>query len=574
MRWTQTHIPTLRQTPAEAEIASHRLMLRAGFIRKLSAGTYSYLPLGHRSLLKVIQIIREEMNRTGALEVLMPAIQPAELWRKSGRYNIMGPELIRFKDRHGKDVVLGPTHEEIITSLVAGELRSYRDLPKNLYQIQTKFRDEPRPRFGVIRSSEFIMKDAYSFHRDAASLDAAYRVMYDTYKRIFDRCGLQTIPVEAETGMIGGKGSHEFMVLAATGEDTVVTCSGCSYAASKGRAAVGPLNGSPAASSGEKPKVVDTPGVSSVEKVSAFLKVQPARLIKTILFLADGKPVAALVRGDHEVNELKVKEAVSASEIRLADPQVIEQTTGAPVGFSGPIGLKNVKIIADHVVMTTGGAVVGANQPDRHIINVTPGRDFTADQVADIRYPQEGDICPKCAKPLQLLPAIEVGHVFKLGTKYSEPMGATFLDEDGKEKPFIMGCYGIGVTRILAAVAETHNDRAGLQWPVSIAPYTVDIIPINMAYQSAVKAAGDLYEQAMRAGLEAILDDREVSGGVKLKDADLIGFPYRIVLSEKTLQQSSAEVKRRPESQASLIQLDKLIPVLQKEIAAASQKAS
>ncbi len=423
MRWSQTHVPTLRETPAEAEVASHRLMLRAGLIRKLSAGTYSYLPFGMRSLLKVVQIIREEMNRAGGLEILMPALQPAELWKKSGRYGIMGPELIRFKDRHGKEVMLGPTHEEVITNLVAGELRSYRDLPKTLYQIQTKFRDEPRPRFGVIRSSEFLMKDAYSFHRSAESLSETYQVMYETYKRIFSRCGLDTVPVEADSGTIGGDASHEFMVLASCGEDMVVRCKACGYAASKDKAGVA----------------------------------------------------------------------------------------------------------------------------------------------------KSGDPCPKCGKPVELLAAIEVGHVFQLGTKYSAAMEATFLDEDGKQKPFIMGCYGIGVTRILAAVVETHNDAAGIQWPVSIAPYSVGIVPINLAEGATQQAAEGLYRQLQEAGIEVIFDDREVSGGVKLKDADLVGFPIRIVLSEKTLQSSSAELKRRAEPASTLIKISDLVPLLKKELA---QKAS
>jgi len=417
MRWSQSYIPTLRETPTEAEIVSHRLMLRAGLIRKVSAGTYDYLPLGMRSLLKVIAIIREEMNKAGALEVLLPALQPAELWKKSGRYEIMGPEMIRFKDRHGKEMVLGPTHEEVITQLVTGELRSYRDLPKTLYQIQTKFRDEPRPRFGIIRSCEFLMKDAYSFDRDAKGLDAIYQRMYEAYKRIFDRCDLETIPVEADTGFIGGSDSHEFMVPSPSGEDAVVRCTACSYAASE----------------------------------------------------------------------------------------------------------------------------------EKHRKNLGEGA-----QVKD------GDPCPKCRKPLRLLAAIEVGHVFKLGTKYSTSMNATFLDEDGKQKPFVMGCYGIGVTRILAAVIETNHDEAGIQWPISIAPYTVVIVPINLAEPATRTAAENLYAALAEAGIQVLFDDREVSGGVKMKDADLVGFPIRILLSEKTLQQSSVELKLRSQPQSSLVRLSEI----------------
>ena len=417
MRWSQAHIPTLRETPTEAEIASHRLMLRAGLIRKLSSGIYSYLPLGHRSLLKVIEVIREEMNGTGAQEVLLPALQPAELWKRSVRYEIMGPEMIRFKDRHGKEMVLGPTHEEVITQLVMGELRSYRDLPKTLYQIQVKFRDEPRPRFGVIRSSEFIMKDAYSFDRDVAGMKKNYQAMYEAYKRIFARCGLEALPVEAETGVMGGDDSHEFMVPAKSGEDAVVRCSSCPYAASLEKAKKG-----------------------------------------------------------------------------------------------------------------------------------------------------SGDPCPKCGKPLQLLNAIEVGHIFQLGTKYSTGLGANFVDEDGKEKPFVMGCYGIGVTRILAAVIETHCDEAGIRWPLSIAPFQVAIVPINLAHEATRKAAEELYEELRREGISVILDDREVSGGVKMKDADLIGFPIRILLSEKTLQQSAVEFKLRTEAQAAIVKRSQLLSTLKKHL--------
>lgn len=415
MRWSLAYIPTLRETPSEAEVASHRLMLRAGLMRKLSAGTYSYLPLGIRVLQKVTRIVREEMTRSGALEVLLPALQPADLWKQSGRYEKMGAEMVRFKDRHGKEMVLGPTHEEVITQLVSGELRSYRDLPKTLYQIQTKFRDEQRPRFGVIRSCEFLMKDAYSFDRDEAGLAVNYQRMYDAYSRIFERCGLETVPVEADTGVMGGDDSHEFMVMAANGEDAVARCSACSYAASKDRAAKG-----------------------------------------------------------------------------------------------------------------------------------------------------EGDPCPRCEKPLKLLPAIEVGHIFKLGTKYSASMGATFLDEDGKQKPFIMGCYGIGVSRIVPAVIETHYDAAGIQWPVSLAPYLAVVIPINPDDEAAREAAEMLHRELLEAGLEVLLDDREVSGGVKMKDADLIGFPIRIVLSSKTLQKSSVEVKIRTESESTLIKPSEVIPLLKK----------
>ncbi len=566
MRWSMCHIPTLRETPAEAEIASHRLMLRAGLIRKLSSGTYSYLPLGHRVLLKVIQIIREEMTRAGALEVLLPALQPAELWKRSGRYQQMGPELIRFKDRHGKERVLGATHEEVITDLVAGEIRSYKDLPKTLYQIQTKFRDEPRPRFGVIRSSEFLMKDAYSFDQDEDGLSVSYERMYDTYQRIFARMGLDAIPVEAETGIMGGEDSHEFMVLADNGEDTLVRCTACDYAASKERAAIGTpiVHRATALEDPRALETIDTPGIFSVEKVSRLLKVQPRRLLKTLIYLADGQPVAALVRGDQEVNESKVRKIVQAKQLEMADAQAIERITGAPVGFSGPVGLKEVKLLVDPAVMSCVNAIAGANVKDKHLKNVNPGRDFKADRVVDIRYPTDGDPCSNCGKVLELLPCIEVGHIFKLGTKYTASLEADFLDEDGKQKSLIMGCYGIGVSRILPAVIEANDDPNGIRWPVSIAPYKAVVLPLNMADTNVRDAAEALYQELVEAGVEVLLDDREVSGGVKMKDADLIGYPVRILLSAKTLQKSSAEFKRRVDDTPTLVNLTESATFLKK----------
>jgi len=566
MRWSLCHIPTLRETPAEAEIASHRLMLRAGLIRKLSSGTYSYLPLGHRVLLKVIQIIREEMTRAGALEVLLPALQPAELWKRSGRYQQMGPELIRFKDRHGKERVLGATHEEVITDLVAGEIRSYKDLPKTLFQIQTKFRDEPRPRFGVIRSSEFLMKDAYSFDQDKDGLSVSYERMYDAYQRIFARMGLDAIPVEAETGIMGGEDSHEFMVLADNGEDTLVRCTACDYAASKDKVAIGTpiVHRSTATEDPRALETIDTPAVFSVEKVSRLLKVQPRRLLKTLIYLADGQPVAALVRGDHEVNESKVRRIVQAKQLEMADAQAIERITGAPVGFSGPVGLKEVKLLVDPAVMSCVNAIAGANVKDKHLKNVNPGRDFKADRVVDIRYPVDGDPCSNCGKALELLPCIEVGHIFKLGTKYTASFEADFLDEDGKQKSLIMGCYGIGVSRILPAVIEANDDPNGIRWPVSIAPYKAVVLPLNMADTNIRDAAEALYQELVEAGVEVLLDDREVSGGVKMKDADLIGYPVRILLSAKTLQKSSAEFKRRVDDTPTLVNLTESVAFLKK----------
>lgn len=567
MRWSLTHIPTLRATPAEAQIVSHRLMLRAGLVRKLSAGTYSYLPLGMRVLLKVIRLIREEMVRAGALEVLLPALQPAELWKRSGRDAQMGPEMIRFRDRHGKERVLGPTHEEVITTLVSGQLRSYKDLPKILFQIQTKFRDEQRPRFGVIRSSEFLMKDAYSFDRSDEGLTVSYERMYDAYRRIFTRCGLATVAVEAETGVMGGEDSHEFMVLAENGEDQLVRCEGCGYAASRARAGVGPpiVRADPTRAVALKPlQGVETPGVSSVEKVSRFLKTIPQQLIKTLIYLADGQPVAALVRGDHELNEGKLARLLKAGSLRMADAKTVQTLTRAPVGFSGPVGLTGVRLIADPSVMSLVNAVTGANQPEKHLVNVNAGRDFNPDRVADIRYPVNGDPCPRCGKRLAIFSAIEVGHIFKLGTKYSASMEATFLDEDGKLKPFVMGCYGIGVSRILPAIIETHHDEAGIAWPASVAPYQAVLVPINIADPQTRDAAERFYQEIQRAGVEALLDDREVSGGVKMKDADLIGFPIRILFSDKTLQQESVEIKIRTEQKPTLVKLSEAVGYVKK----------
>jgi prolyl-tRNA synthetase len=561
MRWSLSYIPTLRETPTDAEIPSHRLMLRAGLIRKLSAGTYSYLPLGFRSLLKVIRIVREEMTHAGALEVLLPALQPAELWRRSGRLFQMGPEMIRFHDRHGKEMVLGPTHEEVITALVAGELRSYRDLPKTLYQIQSKFRDEPRPRFGVIRSCEFIMKDAYSFDRDETGMKVSYQRMYDAYLKIFERCGLPVAVVEADTGVMGGQESHEFMVAASNGEDRMVRCSACSYAASEDRAEVGPpvVHLRQTAQPLHPIQVVDTPGVSSVEKVSQLLRVDPTQLIKTLLYQYQTgvstpmQVVAVLVRGDHEVNEAKLRRLLNASLLQMADPATIQRVTKAPVGFTGPVGLEGVSIVADPWAMHVTNAVTGANRPDQHLIGVNPGRDFVPTTVSDVRYAVDGDPCPKCRQPLNILPAIEVGHIFQLGTKYSVALDATFLDEDGKQKPFVMGCYGIGITRLLAAVVETHSDEAGIRWPWSLAPYAAVILPINSDNPALRQAAEALYQQMLASGIEVLLDDRLVSGGVKLKDADLVGFPARLLVSEKTLEKGSVELKLRTESKATLL---------------------
>ena len=551
MRWSKAFIPTLKETPAEAEIASHQLMLRAGLIRKLSAGAYTYLPLGLRSLLKTIQIIREEMNATGAQEILMPAIQPAELWEESGRMKDYGPLLMQFKDRAGRHTVLGPTHEEVVTDLVRNHISSYRQLPLILYQIQTKFRDEMRPRFGVLRSREFLMKDAYSFDVDLEGLNRSYEAMYRAYCRIFERCGLDFVVVEAESGPIGGDVSHEFMVPSDAGEDVLLQCSSCSYAANAERAEVGltqsleqALRGPATATEVPPMQNVETPGRTTIEQVSAFLKCEPQQMIKTLIYLADGKPVAVLIRGDHEANEAKIRRALGVGELVLADPETIERVTGAPVGFAGPVGLK-CKIVADRAIATVRDGVTGANEVDAHLIHVVPGRDFPWPEFHDLRVAIDGDPCPRCGQPLRQRRGIEVGHVFKLGTKYSEALGAYFLDAQEQRRPVIMGCYGIGVNRILAARIETHHDESGIVWSTTIAPFRVLVLPLAMQKEEIVRTAEQLYEELRRRDVDVILDDRDARAGFKFKDADLIGFPLRVAVGERGLKEGVVELKWR-----------------------------
>ena len=542
MRTSQTLIPTLREDPGEAETVSHRLMLRAGMIRKVAAGIYTYLPLGLRVLRKIEAIVREEMNRAGAQEVLMPIASPAELWKETGRWDFYGKELFRFKDRHERDFCLGPTHEEVITDLIRREVRSYRQLPLNCYQIQTKFRDEIRPRFGLMRGREFIMKDAYSFDRDEASAKTSYQKMYDAYSRIFTRCGLTFRAVEADTGLIGGTSSHEFMVLADTGEETIVYAEGGTYAANVERAEVAP----PAAASSATPlplRKVQTPGARSVEEVTAFLKVRPAQLVKTLLYQTPGDLVAVLVRGDHEVNEVKVKKLLGVTALELADPAKAAAVTGAPVGFAGPIGLK-LRILADQAVKALRNVVVGANEANAHYMDANWERDFTVEQFADLRNAQAGDPSPKGDGTLRIARGIEVGHVFMLGTKYSQAMGAMFLDPEGKECQAVMGCYGIGVSRVAAAAIEQHHDAKGIHWPAPIAPFHVHLLPLSQS--AAVSATVQtLYERLSQAGIEVLWDDRDERAGVKFNDADLIGAPYQLVIGEKGLAQGTIELKER-----------------------------
>ncbi len=570
MRWTQSLIPTLKETPQDAEAASHILMVRGGFIRKLTAGAYSYLPLGVRVLEKITGIIREEMNKKGTQEVLLPAIQPPELWKQTGRYDLLGEVLIKFIDRHKKECVLGPTHEEVVTYLVANEVRSYKQLPLILYQIQTKFRDEPRPRFGILRSKEFIMKDAYSFDMNPESLDKSYKKMYEAYCNIFSRCGLNYIPVEADPGFMGGDISHEFMVPSEIGEDIIVVCASCGYAASREAAAVKD-RGQRTEDREQKEKLgpikeVHTPGVTTIEKVSALLKVAPENMVKTLIYKADGKTVAVLIRGDHEANEAKLKRYLKCELLELADEKTIQAVTGAPLGFSGPVGLKGVRVIADHAVLGLANFVTGANKKDYHLINVNidrparrSGGDFKIEEWADLRYITEKDNCPKCGKPIQVKLAIEVGHTFKLGTKYSKALGATYLDEKGKENPMIMGCYGIGVNRIAASAIEQNNDKDGIIWPVSIAPFQAVVIPVNSADKAIMGFAEEIYGLLQKGQVEAILDDRDERAGIKFKDADLIGFPYQVIVSDRHIKDRKVEIKERETGNRVVVPSDDIL---------------
>ncbi|MBI2914905.1 MAG: proline--tRNA ligase [Firmicutes bacterium] len=635
MRMSMVFCPTLREAPAEAEIPSHRLMLRAGLMRKVSSGVYTLLPLGARVLRKVMTIVREEMDRVGSQELLLPILQPAELWYQTGRWEDYGEEMFKLKDRHDRQFCLGPTHEEIITTLVSSEVRSHRQLPLLLYQIQNKYRDEIRPRFGVMRGREFIMKDLYSFDRDEEGLEESYRKMYRAYTRVFARSGLATKPVLADPGAIGGTTTHEFMVLAESGEAAILHCSACGYAANVERAecaeaqtaeGVGshedeaddarpghsPLvreggNGTgegeagdtvPAGPSGPgSPGVgtagrtyageeevdngssigvdgpdeppdgctlaplapVSTPAVKTVEQLSAFLACPKQRILKTLFYLADGRMIAALVRGDDELNEIKLARAIGVSKVVLADDRAVEQKTGFPIGFVGPVGLRDVTLVADRRVAQPANLVAGANRPDTHLLNVNAGRDYRPDIVADVRVVRSGDLCPECRSSLAEARGIEVGQVFKLGTKYSKVLGATYLDQDGKEQLIVMGCYGIGVTRTMAAVIEQHYDENGIRWPMSVAPFQVVIVPANSRDDAQAGVARELYDQLNRAGIEVILDDRDERAGVKFKDADLIGFPVRVTVGSKVKEHGLVDVRLRRTGEETAVRRDDVV---------------
>jgi prolyl-tRNA synthetase len=555
MRYSQYLLTTLKEIPSEAEVPSHQLMLRAGMIRKLASGIYSYLPFGLRAIRKVEAIVREEMNRAGAIEVLLPFVQPAELWQESHRWEEYGGELARLKDRHNRDCCLGPTHEEVITDIARKEIRSYRQMPLNLYQIQTKFRDEVRPRFGIMRAREFIMKDAYSFDVDAKGNDESYQKMVEAYTRIFTRCGLRFRAVEADTGLIGGSYSHEFMVLAETGEETIVSCTRCSYAANIEKAEFRrPLKEEHAPDKGiQKPiQKVLTPEKRTVEEVTEFLKVSPRDLIKTLIFESDNGCFAALVRGDHEISEKKLRPLWGSESIQLASEETVEKITHAPKGFAGPIGL-SIPILADLDIQEMVNFVTGANEKDTHLIHVNTGRDFQVSQFVDIRTFSPGDHCPRCGEETRLDRGIEVGQTFKLGTKYSKAMGATFLDEQGREREIIMGCYGIGVGRTVAAVIEQSYDQNGIIFPMPVAPFQVLILPINIKMDLLKETAERLYQTLLQNQIEVLYDDREETPGVKFKDADLIGIPLRITLGEKNLKKGLVEIKKRRTGEVLLI---------------------
>ena len=544
MRWSKYYIPTLKEAPSDAEVVSHKLLIRAGLIRRLTAGIYNYLPYGWRTIKKVEDIVREEMDKAGALECRMPSVQPGDLWKESGRWEDYGKELLRFKDRHERDYCLGPTHEEVITDLVRGEIRSYRQMPVNLYQIQTKFRDEIRPRFGLMRGREFIMKDAYSFDKSDEEANVSYRKMYQAYMAIFTRLGLKFRAVEADSGSIGGSMSHEFAVLAETGEDTIIACSKCEYAANIERAA----GTKPVQSDWPTPEAyseVFTPGQHTVEEVSTFLEVTPQEIVKTILVDVDGKPVAALVRGDRELNDVKVKNYFNAVNVELATPEQVETWTGAPVGFAGPVNLKDITIIADYELSAHEGWVTGANKAETHFINVSLERDAIIESFVDLRVINAGDECPECGSVVTAAKGIEVGHVFKLGDKYSKALNATFVHEDGTEEPIFMGCYGIGVTRIVAASIEQNNDANGIIFPPALAPFQVLLMVLDPEDTEVKEQANAIYDYCESAGIEVLMDDRDERPGVKFNDGDLIGIPMQLILGKRGADKGIIETKDR-----------------------------
>jgi len=548
-------VGTLREVPAEAEIESHKLMLRAGLMRKMAAGIYNYMPLGLKVIENVKNIVREEMNNAGAQEFLASALIPAELWQESGRWDAYGAEMFRLKDRHNRDFCLGPTHEEVFTDIVRNEIKSYKQLPLNLYQIQTKYRDERRPRFGVMRSREFIMKDGYSFDKDQEGLDLAYEKMRKAYVNIFNRCGLDAKAVAADSGAIGGSGSAEFMVKSEVGEDDVVFCTACDYAANIEKAPSTPEHG-------EKEELmevekVETPAVKSIEDLAKFFECSPKKIAKTLIFQADDNVVAVVLRGDREANEVKIANAIGeVIELEMASEEAVKEATGAAVGFAGPMGIKVDMLLVDQEVANMYNFIIGANETDMHLKNVNYGRDFEG-IVGDFRNVTIGEKCPECGKEITISRGTEVGHIFKLGTKYSESMGATFIDEDGKAKPFIMGCYGIGVTRTVASIIEQHNDENGIIWPLEVAPYHVSVIPANVKNEEQATKAEEIYNELRKMGVEALLDDRKERAGVKFKDSELMGIPMRITVG-KMIGEGQVEFKLRNGGEVETLSIEEV----------------
>lgn len=559
MRFSKSFIKTLKETPKEAETASHKLLLRASMIKKLTSGVYTYLPLGYKALKKVENIVREEMDRAGAQEILMPVLQPAELWKESGRWEVMGPLMMKLQDRNKRDFVLGPTHEEVITDLIRNEISSYKSLPLNLYQIQTKFRDEIRPRFGLMRGREFVMKDAYSFHTSQESLDEEFLNMRDAYSRIFSRCGLKFRPVEADSGAIGGSGSQEFHVLAESGEDEIIYCDSCEYAANV-ETATSKVEPAPVEEL-KAAELIDTPNVSKIDDIVNYLNIPYSKTVKAMMYrdMGTDQVYMVLMRGDYEVNETKLRNVINAVDVTLlTDEELVKH--GLIKGFIGPYGieLKDIKIIADEEVTKINNHTAGGNKLDTHYINVNYGRDYTADIVADVKTVKPGETCPRCGGKLHSARGIEVGHIFKLGTKYSQALNATYLDDKGESKVMIMGCYGIGVSRTLASAIEQNNDEFGIIWPSALAPYVVDVIPANIKNEDQVKVAEEIYNALLTDGIDSMIDDRDERPGFKFKDADLIGFPFKVV-SGKKAGEGIVELKIRRTGETLEVSKDEVV---------------
>ena len=561
MKISRYILPTMKDNPADAVVISHRLMMRAGLVRKESAGTYVYLPLGVRVLHKIISIIKEEMDRAGAMEFLMPELTNAALWKESGRWDTMGPEMIRVQDRNGQEYVLAPTHEEAFTAVVRSIISSYRDLPLNVYQINTKFRDEIRPRFGVMRSKEFIMKDAYSFDIDEAGLDESYQTMRNTYRVIFDRCGLDTIPVEADTGAMGGSNSEEFMVASEIGEELLLLCLSCGYKANQERAEYKIESKDGAGEKEEKLNIVNTPNVKTIDELVEFFKCSPDIFLKSIIYLADKEPVMAVVPGNREVNELKLKNYLGANEIDIAPEDVVESVTSAPVGFAGPVNDFKIRTVFDNTIRDIRNAITGANKNDAHYENVNPGRDFEIIDETDIILADDGDLCPECGEPMITKKGIEVGHIFKLGYKYSESMDVSVLDKNGKSIRPIMGCYGIGVNRTFATIIEQNNDDRGIIWPLSVAPFHVHLVGIAKSDEEKA-VVEEFYSLVRDSGVDVLYDDRKASPGFKFADADLIGIPVRITVGKTYYNNKEIEVKLRASEEIKAVTKEKLIGFL------------